>query len=41
MFLVVVEAEHGSTAEEAVVHVHVAGVVVRVRVPQAPRPHPI
>jgi hypothetical protein len=38
--LVIVEAEDGGTAKEAVVHIDVAGVVVRIRIPQAPRPHP-
>ena len=37
--LVVVEAEYGGAAEEAVVHVDVAGVVVRVRVPQTAGTH--
>ena len=38
--LVVVEAEDGGAAEEGVVHVDVAGVVVGVGVPQAPGAHP-
>ena len=38
--LVVVDAEGGGAAEEGVVHEDVGGVVVGVRVPEAPRPHP-
>jgi hypothetical protein len=37
--LIVIEAKDCRTTEEAVVHVDVAGVVVRVRVPQASGAH--
>ena len=39
-FLIIVEAEDCRAAEERVVHVDVAGIVVRVRVPETPSNRP-